>query len=363
MAAQLIVTLVPVDKNQIKNIKASWLILEENACNSIFTSWYWIETWLAFIDYNTHLLQVTYQDKIIGLGFLSEHTFVKYGVSSKQLWLNRTGDTAKDQIWNEYNDILCADGHEYAIRSAVLNHFESHLKDFDELIIGVSNASIVETPHSNKLMQLATWQTTSYHTKLNDDIANFNSYLTSLSANSRSQIRRTAKLLGGIDNLSITKAQNTQQAQQFLKAAGELHIKRWENQNSGFENPYFISFHNDFIERHFDHGVVDLLKVENNDRIICYLYNFRYKDTIYFYLSGIEYSQDNRLKPGMLAHSLAIVDYAKQGFDIYDFMGGDGRYKKSLSNESGTMIISNYRRKKPAFLASHLLRRIKKAVS
>lgn len=363
MAEQLVVTLRTIDASQIEEIKPIWQALEAKAKNSIFTSWYWMETWLAFINYQTQLLQVSFHGEIVGLGFLNKYTYKNYGIEFKQLWLNRTGDNEQDQIWNEYNDILCEEGHEYAIRAAILNYFEQQLTEYDEFIIGVSNASIVETPYSNNLMQLATWETTSYHTTLNENVADINSYLKTLSANSRAQIKRTAKLLGGIDKISLSHAQNTEEALEFLQAAGKLHKIRWENQNSGFENPHFIHFHQQFIQQHFNNRIIDLVRIHVDNKTICYLYNFTYKSSVYFYLSGIEYSQDNRFKPGMLSHSLAITDYAKQGYQVYDFMGGEGRYKKSLSNSSGTMIISNYRRKKPAFIASHLLRKLKKAIA
>jgi CelD/BcsL family acetyltransferase involved in cellulose biosynthesis len=69
------------------------------------------------------------------------------------------------------------------------------------------------------------------------------------------------------------------------------------------------------------------------------------------------------LKPGLLSHSLVISDYAAEGISAYDFMGGDGRYKKSLSNSSDTMVISNFRRKNLPFLLSHNLRRMKSAIA
>ena len=36
-------------------------------------------------------------------------------------------------------------------------------------------------------------------------------------------------------------------------------------------------------------------------------------------------------------HFLAMAHFAAQGYEAYDFMAGDFRYKKSLSNEGYTM--------------------------
>jgi CelD/BcsL family acetyltransferase involved in cellulose biosynthesis len=348
-----------ISSNDIDKIEIEWKRLEACAKNSIFTSWYWIASWLKLIEYKTQLIQVTFKDEIVGLAFLSEYEQTKYGFKAKQLWLNRTGDISLDKIWHEYNDILCQAGMEHSIRAAVLEYFENTLIQFDEFIVGASNNNIAQTPISNQLMQHTSWKTNSYSAKLTPEFSNWHSYLQTLSKNSRYQIKRTAKLFGGIENISITRAQSTDEALIFLQAVGEYHKIRWANQNSGFKNQFFINFHQQFIKEHFDSNIIDILKFHDGDKIFCYLYNFIYKGTVYFYLSGIEYTPDNRLKPGLLSHSMAIAYYAGLQYKKYDFMGGEGRYKDSLSNHKGKMIISNFRRKNLPFLLSHKLRKIK----
>ena len=66
------------------------------------------------------------------------------------------------------------------------------------------------------------------------------------------------------------------------------------------------------------------------DKEIASFYNLTYNQVVYFYLGGMEIEPDNRLKPGLLGHSLCIEDYRHHGFRYYDFMGGDERYKSTL---------------------------------
>ena len=64
-----------------------------------------------------------------------------------------------------------------------------------------------------------------------------------------------------------------------------------------------------------------------------YLYNFRYRDRIYAYQSGLRYEEDPRLKPGLLCHALAIDRAAADPtLRIYDFLAGDSRFKRSFAN-------------------------------
>jgi CelD/BcsL family acetyltransferase involved in cellulose biosynthesis len=360
MVEKLKVSISNINSEELEELKKQWLTLEASAKNSIFTSWQWISTWLAYIDYSANLLTVQFNNKLVGLAFVKTCCQTKNGLSANQLWLNRTGDDSLDQIWSEYNDILCEKGLEYSIRSAVLSYYEQNLAHIDELVIGVSNRSISETPISNNLMQYTSWKTNSYATYLKPDYAHWSKYLHSLSKNTRNQIKRSAKLFGGIENISISRAESSKQAKEFFNAAGEFHKLRWVNQNSGFENKNFVNFHHQFIDDNYALGSIDIIRVHIGEKTICYLYNLIYKETVYFYLSGIEYKNDNRYKPGLLSHSLAISYYADKGFKKYDFMGGEGRYKNSLSNKKSAMIISNFRRKKLPFLTSHLLREAKK---
>ena len=348
-----------VSSESIQNIKQQWLKLESSSNNSIFTSWNWISNWLKFIDFDVSLIQVSFNNDVVGLGFLKENSKQKFGITSKQLWLNRTGDDTKDQIWSEYNDILCVNGMEYAIRSAILEYFENNLSHYDELIIGASNSNIVQTPHSQKIIQYTSWKTTSYSRTLKAEYADWEIFLQSLSRNSRSQIKRSATLYGGIENFIVKRANSVEEALTFFNAAGEFHKLRWKDYKSGFKNPLFVNFHENFIANNFDNGYVDIMKIEINDKPICYLYNLIYRNTVYFYLSGIEYSDDNKLKPGLLSHSLAISHYAKLAYEKYDFMGGEGRYKDSLSDSKGSMIISNFRRKSLPFILSRSIRKAK----
>jgi len=359
MVDKLKVNITEINLSELEKLKSQWAELELIANNSIFTSWHWISTWLAFTHYSAKLITVTLKHETIGLAFITENKQSKFGFNANQLWINRTGNTAQDQIWNEYNDILCCEGLEYAIRAAVLEHFDRKLSQVDELIIGVSDINIAQTPLPNNMMQYTSWKTTSYSTDLKTEFSNWHQYLQSISKNTRSQIKRSAKLYGGIDNFTVTRASSTAEALQYLHAVGQYHKLRWSDQKSGFKNPLFIRFHESLITHKFESGCVDILKVQINNKVICYLYNLIYKDTVYFYLSGIEYSNDNRLKPGLLSHSLAIAHYAKRGYKKYDFMGGEGRYKKSLSNHRSSMIISNFRRRSLPFILSGAIRKAK----
>ena len=87
-----------------------------------------------------------------------------------------------------------------------------------------------------------------------------------------------------------------------------------------------------------------------------------HRGRVYCYQSGFAPYDDNRIKPGLLSHHLAIVMNRAAGQDCYDFMAGDMRYKRSLSNREGEMIWVRVQRPSLLFAAERQLRRIKHRV-
>jgi CelD/BcsL family acetyltransferase involved in cellulose biosynthesis len=73
----------------------------------------------------------------------------------------------------------------------------------------------------------------------------------------------------------------------------------------------------------------------------------------------LEENVSNKLKPGLVAHFLAIEYYKKLGFEVYDFMGGDARYKASFSNKISGLIIAKFQRKTVLLGIENLLKMVK----
>jgi CelD/BcsL family acetyltransferase involved in cellulose biosynthesis len=73
------------------------------------------------------------------------------------------------------------------------------------------------------------------------------------------------------------------------------------------------------------------LRVVGEGGTIGCLYNFLFRGRVYAYQSGLAYSPDNRLKPGLVSHDEAMELNRKAGARVYDFLAGEARYKASLS--------------------------------
>lgn len=103
------------------------------------------------------------------------------------------------------------------------------------------------------------------------------------------------------------------------------------------DHPFFERFHSELIDKHFDEGVVQIIRVRAGSTTIGALYNFLHDKTVSVYQTGFNYSHvqsPNKESPGLLTHAMAIERNCRLGYRRYDLLAGDSQYKKALSNSS-----------------------------
>lgn len=302
-------------------------IVESDSANSIFMSEQWFSAWLNCLKSLPMLVVFSSVDNAVGFAFLGKQN-AWYG---DIYYLNQTGSPKYDQMWIEHNDIISSEQWLAPCRLALLNSL-SKLKKFHRLVVSLSPCNEWQSEHtflwSEGIEQVAFVNAALIADKP-DGMA------TLLSKNTRSAINRARNYIqkeyGDIriecaDNLSDILKNNI----------APLHIAQWQNteSGSGFSNPHFVDFHDNLCNNGNDAHRVEILQFSAGERDLGYLYMMLSHKQVYFYLSAINYqNQDNRYKPGMVMHKLAIEHYAALGYQTYDFLAGHARYKESLSTD------------------------------
>jgi CelD/BcsL family acetyltransferase involved in cellulose biosynthesis len=69
-----------------------------------------------------------------------------------------------------------------------------------------------------------------------------------------------------------------------------------------------------------------------------YLYNFVLGGRVSNYQTAFAYETNSHLKPGLVSHTLAIEHAYANGSDVYDFLMGEHRYKRSMAKNSESMV-------------------------
>ena len=166
-----------------------------------------------------------------------------------------------------------------------------------------------------------------------------------LSKNTRAQISRSKKILQSQGQLTFEVFSDPEKLAELYPKIASIHIDKWQetNDGSGFSNPIFAGFHKAVALNNTDE-LVQISVLSSNEVELGYLVNFVYNNKVYFYLSALQQSPDNKVKIGLTLHSEAIQYYAEQGIESYDFLGGDARYKQSLSNQKYGLAMKRYYR-------------------
>ena len=303
---------------EFSTLEADWRDLEARADRTFFLSWTWIGTWLE--TFTTAPWVVSVRDsngRVIGLGVFNETSETrKKVIRARQLRLHETGDPEQDVITIEYNTLLAERGMEQAVWFAALKALNgSDAPKWDELIIGGATDAEAElfsqlglTVHRRAEASSAFVDLAGLREKGVEDA---DGYISTLGKSTRSQIRRSIKLYRKRGELNLDVAGSLDEARVFLAEMSRHHEAKWNaaGQRGATQKEGYIRFHTQMIERAYAPDCpngVEFLRARAGDHSFGWLYNFVDRGSIFFYLSGFAFEEDNKLKPGLVTHALAI---------------------------------------------------------
>ena len=308
-----------------------WRALEAQAECSFFQSWSWVGCRSDERFPDPVLVEARDGGETVALALFNR----RRALLGDTLHLNETGDATHDSPYVEHNAPLLRRGAEAALlpclaaalrgfgRRLVLSGIPDHAAAAARRLPGCATAR--QPSRLAPYVDLATLRATG------------TPYESSLSANTRQQLRRSARRYGP---LYATRAADIPQGLAFLDALAALHQAYWRGrgQPGAFADPFFADFHRDLIRTALPRGEVELWHVHSDTETLGYLYNFRFAGQICAYQSGFAYpTGDSHRKPGLTAHSELIGRALAEGLDGYDFLGGGDRYKTSLGKAARTL--------------------------
>ncbi len=335
-----------------------WRELDEPQSRSFFTSWAWMENWLACLppDHAPDLavLRDTH-DQPLAAFFLRRSPVTRLRVvNSRALYFNVTGHRRLDMLTIEYNGLVGRD-------VGIGNLIDVLPDPWDELFLpalrpdafgGLSELVLrgfrvrIERTVPVHLVELARVRESGY--------------LTLLGAQTRAQVRRAQREAGTVE---VEVATDVAGALSIYSELVALHQAQWiaRDEPGAFADPWFDRFHRRLIAQRFSHGEIQLVRLRNQHGPIGALYNFVHKGRVLQYQSGMVSFENKHLKPGFLAHTAAIEHAAAAGHTFYDFLAGDMRYKKSLSTSSSSLVWARIQRQRLRFFVEDRLREIVRA--
>ena len=310
-----------------------WKIVEQNCQQSVFTSWHWISAWLETDGRNNkYLLVATIDQQPVGLA-LWTHT---RRFAQHHYWLHKSGNDAIDQIWIEYNDFVVQDESADLIRVEMWAAWFAFTPSNSKYFVGASQPEAFVEPQKIARFDYLAWAAKSYRVPLTGprDMptpADDQRLLRFMSANTRAQLKRSMQYFKTEYGALTLHFAPAEEAIALFDRASTWHKDRWgQDGNSGFNNRSFIAFHHLLISRGYREQMIDVVELRAGEKSLGVFYNFVWQNKAYFYLSSLNYQENNHARPGLVGHFLLGRHYVATGRDSYDLLGG-GDYKARFS--------------------------------
>jgi len=161
-------------------------------------------------------------------------------------------------------------------------------------------------------------------------------------ARARRALRRGAPVSG-------EWAETATHALEILDELVALHQRRWNAAGApgAFASGRAVAFHRDLALRLLARDAAVIYRARNSAGTLGCVYGFVERGRVLFYQGGMAPSADGRVATGILTHLCCMQAALERGLDEYDFLAGDQRYKRELSNAERELVWAALVRRRP----------------
>jgi CelD/BcsL family acetyltransferase involved in cellulose biosynthesis len=317
-----VITVRVTSVSNFDDLGVRWRALERRSNGSFFQCWTWVGCLADERFTDPVLVEAVDGDQTIALALFNR---VHRWIGPDVLFLGESGMPEIDCPYVEQNGVLTEAGRENELTALCLGAVTCR---YDLVLSGMGQVppgGLIQRSHASPYVDLTAIR------------ANRSDYLSTLSANTRQQIRRSNRFYEKSGLIVVEHAESVASAHAMLDEMAILHQAAWtaRGQPGSFAQPFFRRFHRALIEVGLPRGEISLIKISCNGTKIGILYNFVHKGRSLVYQSGFAYQdRTSPAKPGLTCHARAIQNALDDGLEVYDFLAGDDRYKRSLADQS-----------------------------
>jgi hypothetical protein len=316
-----------------------WQLLEQELeIDTVAASWDWTETWLQhYGDLVPHRFAVCEASEApCAIALVTEGVGRRRGpFRVRSVHLGTAGEPPGESVFVEYNRLLSSSRHRDAFATALMRELRDeagwHQLALDGFAPGDAAALLRAEPALRRQLEVCPVM------ELEAAGRGENGVLGLLRSGARRKVRRSLAELGEVTGEWAT---TPEEGVDILNELIELHQRRWEaaGEQGAFASPRFAGFHRDLVLRLLPRGAAILFRVRAADRTVGCLYHFAERGRALFYQSGLASYEDKRIAPGFVAFALCMQACLEHGLIEYDFLAGDSRYKRDLSNSSRELV-------------------------
>lgn len=338
----------------LEDIATRWHALEQEAQGSFFLGWTWTGAWLESYGAKPELLTIADADgRDVALALIGHAMAPRLLGRTATLLLNQAGEATADRPFIEYNGLLARVDRADAAQAAMVRALDAR-RDWRVLrLSGIDPESrLLAVPRRRAIRADVS---PVYQVDLDAVRGADGDYLSLLSTNTRSQIRRSMKDHGGNPPVAAI-AVNMGEVDLWLGEMQALNAGR--HSDNAWDDPAFRAFVRALALRGLSNGEVEVVRLTGSNGLLGLLVNFVYRGVAMNYQSAFAAPLSPKDKPGLLCHMAAVGRYADAGHTRYSLLAGKDRYKQSLATCEESLEWWVLERFSPRLEIEALLRRL-----
>lgn len=340
------------DPAQLSEFEAAWTrLLERSEGNEPMLSPLWLGAWWRVFGAqggrSLRVLLVRDGAQLIGLApLLARRHWYRRGLPFRRLELLGSGEPERDEICSEYLGILAERGREADVARVLIEGLETdRLGAWDELLLPAMRAEsdltrlLIDALHR---AGFSTHASVTAHCPYISLPRSWEEYLAALSSPHRRFVKQT---LGYFHDWAqgqwqLHEARTPAQLELGCGVLRTLHGERWSatGRSGVFASAPFCAFHDQVMRALLASGALELSWLSVRDQPVAALYNLNWNDKVYFYQSGRKLDVPSSVRPGIVAHAMAIRRAIEAGRREYDFLGGASQYKRKLATSTHPLL-------------------------
>lgn len=319
------------DVAQFAALQSEWNdLLRASARDNPFLTWEWLYAW--WMQFGSarrlRLIVVRSNETLIAIAPLRL-------VTSPLPWFSRLEFLGTGAAGSDYLDLIVRRGCEPQVLTSIAAFLVAQ-----RLTVRLSHL-----PPASLGAQLGTRLTDSGWTRAiaDDGVCpivqlgghTFDSFLATLGASHRANIRRRLRALERQFDVSFTRIASHEERREMLAALAQFHSRRYQERggSTAFSTPAIRIFHEDATRRALDRGWLQMYALRLDGQIAAVMYGFSRGGRFYFYQHGYDH-QHSDWSVGLVLMALTVRAAIDDGVDEFDMLWGTESYKALWAQET-----------------------------
>lgn len=315
-----------------------WQHLEARLRNvGLANSWTWTDCWLtAFGPSIPHWFVVAERaGHPVGIALVTRGRKQRRGpLPIRTIHIGTAGEEPGQGVWVEYNRVLVSPEDREAFMTLLMTAPGVKSWSADVLEWNGFAPEELPAPLRSRLHERAE---PCYVT----DLGSAPTVLETFDGDTRRKLRKNVKRFSEqYGELCTEWIESTGRAQVVLRELIEHHQARWTSAGKpgAFATDRFQQFHRALVDQLLPAKRIVLARVTAGDQLVGIFYGFVEQEVIYHYQWGLPQFDSNSLSPGFVTGFLVMEEAKRRGFRELNWLAGDSRYKRDLSNATRTLI-------------------------